>query len=214
MVRYLLLGLLRGGEALHGYALVRAYRHQSGVSLNAGNVYRELRRLAAENLVRPLASCGEADPRRLAYTITNAGSAAFDAWFADPSADCDLSTGERLSARAVFLANVDVRLARRLLDRCSNQPWQRTKQLESEREAALATYASGNDRSLPLRAVLAARRLRHVTADLDSVEELRKVYEAWLAETGRASQEPPLVPAHTGRRSAPRQRRVLPAAQA
>ena len=43
MFRYLLLGLLRRGELLHGYALMKEYRERSGLMISGGNFCSRLR---------------------------------------------------------------------------------------------------------------------------------------------------------------------------
>ena len=69
MFRYLVLGLLRSGRALHGYALMKAHGERSGLRLSTGSFYRELGRLMAEGLVRSTATPEGEDPRRTPYSI-------------------------------------------------------------------------------------------------------------------------------------------------
>ena len=80
MFRYLVLGLLRNGDACHGYAVIKDYRKRTGQEASSGNFYRELQRLVGEGLVRTATNPPGADPRRAPYQITEAGSAVFDTW--------------------------------------------------------------------------------------------------------------------------------------
>ena len=72
-----LLLALAGGE-LHGYGLVQAIRERSDdvIRLEAGNLYRVIRRLLDDGLVAEAAVRGSDDPgeeRRRYYRITNLG---------------------------------------------------------------------------------------------------------------------------------------------
>ena len=70
MFRYLILGLLRIRDRMHGYALVKEYRERSGMEVSTGNFYRELQRLVVDGLIRSAANPPEADARRTPYEIT------------------------------------------------------------------------------------------------------------------------------------------------
>ena len=105
MFRYMVLGLLRNGEKLHGYALMKEYRTRSGLQMSTGNFYRELQRLGAEGLVREVINPEGADPRRAPYEITEAGAAAFDAWLTGPNATALGQYDDELSTRALFVSS-------------------------------------------------------------------------------------------------------------
>ena len=86
MFRYLILGLLRNGARLHGYALVKEYRERSGIEVSTGNFYRELQRLIVDGLIRSASNPPDADARRTPYEITELGISVFDDWFTAPDA--------------------------------------------------------------------------------------------------------------------------------
>ena len=137
MFRYLVLGLLRRGEPLHGYALMKEYRERAGVQISTGSFYRELARLVTEGLVRTASNPPGSDPRRAPYEVTDLGASAFDAWFSEPLGSDAGPHEDGLSARAVFLAEAGPAAARPALERWYDELWQRGKALEREREIAL-----------------------------------------------------------------------------
>jgi DNA-binding PadR family transcriptional regulator len=201
MFRYLVLGLLRGGAPQHGYALMKAYRERSGIFISNGNFYRELRCLVAEGLVRTAARTEGADARRSPYAISEDGADMFDMWLAAPGG-ADLGHyDDELSSRALFLAEADPSVARRMLDHWRDELWLRSKMLEREREAAMLRRRDGSFNALSM---LLARRLKHIAADLEFIEELRGAYEQWLAAT------PPQPAAPTCAAAAPRAVRRRP----
>jgi len=188
MVRYLVLGLLRGGARLHGYALVRADRDLRGFELNSGNVYRELQRLSAEGLVRPVANPDGADPRRTPYEITEAGVEAFDEWFEQLTLRLDAHDDDALSLWIVFISSVDPAVGRPLLGRWRDELWLHSKMLERERDAVLLQRREERPLPFPVRANLLARRLKHVGADLEFLDEFRRTYDTWLSRTQASSE--------------------------
>jgi len=209
MVRYLVLGLLREGKILHGYALVRAYNQLSGLQLSGGNVYRELQRLSAEGLVRAAAKSPDAGPRRTPYEITEAGAQYFDAWFIDLRDDGGTHHEDALSLRALFLGIVDTVLARRLLERWRDLLWSRSKALEREHETALLQRGDARPGPFPARDGLLTRRLKLVTAELESVDEFRRMFDTWMTKTRRPAEPLPTTasaakPKRRGGRTTPR----------
>ena len=177
MFRYLILGLLRNGEALHGYALMKEYWIRSGIRVSSGNFYRELQRLAAEGLVRSVANPADADPRRVPYEITEAGAAAFDAWFAQPTGAAAPYYEDDISARALFIPEAESPVVDAVLDRWQEELWYRGKSLERAREAALSRSESREEARLIPLALLLARRLKYVAADLEFIEQLRTAHQ-------------------------------------
>jgi hypothetical protein len=61
------------------------------------------------------------------------------------------------------------------------QLWSRAKTLESARASALASATSDTTNGLPVLALMLARRLRRVSAELSFLEDLCKSYEEWRA---------------------------------
>ena len=205
MFRDLVLGLLRRGEPLHGYALMKEYRERAGVQISTGSFYRELARLVTEGLVRTASNPPGCDPRRAPYEITDLGASAFDTWFSEPLGSDAGPHEDGLSARAVFLAEAGPGAARPALERWYDELWQRGKALEREREMVLRV-AAGGDGTFVVLALLLARRLKQVAADLEFLHELRSAYAKWTtAPLSRAAL--PVRPARRrelGAKSTPR----------
>jgi DNA-binding PadR family transcriptional regulator len=195
--RYVVLGLLRNGEKLHGYALMKVYRARSGTQISTGNFYRELQRLAAVGLVRPVTNPAGADPRRAPYEITEAGAAAYDAWLSGPNESPLGQYDDELSTRALFVASAEPAVTRKVLDRWQEELWMRGKMIERARETA-SRYGGVAQESFSPLTLLLARRLKHVAADLEFIEELRAAYEEGLA--------PPPAEVQSREHSAPSQR--------
>ena len=170
--RYLVLGLLRDGEPRHGYALMKEYQDYTGVRLSTGNFYRELQRLAREGLVSTADNPEGADPRRAPYRITETGTAAFQGWLTGPDGLVLDDYQDELAFRALFISEADPAVTNRVLDRWEQALWISGKILEREREAALAHSASGRHASRTL-ALLIGRRLKHLAADVEFLEEFR-----------------------------------------
>ena len=179
MFRYLVLGLLRSGESQHGYALMKRYRQRSGLQLSTGNFYRELQRLVGEGLVRTVSNPSGADPRRAPYVITETGTVAFDAWLAGPSGTGFARYEDELSARAMFVAEVDPPVARKLLGTWKEELWIRSKIIERAREAALTDQITIRNQDFNGLVLLLTRNLKHVAADIEFIEEFGEAYDAW-----------------------------------
>jgi DNA-binding PadR family transcriptional regulator len=170
--RYLVLGLLRDGESRHGYALMKEYQEHTGLRLSTGNFYRELQRLSVEGLVRTASNPEGADPRRAPYRITEAGAAAFEAWLTGPGGLVLDDYQDELAFRALFISEADAVVTSKVLDRWQQALWISGKILEREREAALAQSANGRHASRTL-ALLIGRRLKHLAADVEFLDEFR-----------------------------------------
>lgn len=199
MFRYLILGLLRSGTPYHGYALMKEYRERSGVQISTGNFYRELQRLVGEGLVQTAVNPADADPRRAPYEITEAGSVAFDAWLCTPIEVASAQSDDELSCRALFIADVEPAVARKVLDRWKEGVWLRGKLLERTREAALTRASADGRRPFAALTFLQSRRMKYIAADLEFLDEFRAAYEQWVAPA------PSVKPSRS--RSAPAARR-------
>ncbi len=183
MFRFLILGLLRNGSRLHGYALIKQYRERSGAETSTGNFYRELQRLVSDGLVRSAADPREADARRTPYKITHQGVTAFDAWFTAQNAATGSVSEDDISARALFIPDVDPAAVRTLLDRLKDNVWLWRSRLERDWQRMLARGVDARQRDtfavLPL---LYSRRLQYVAADLEFIEAMKSEYERSVAE--------------------------------
>jgi DNA-binding PadR family transcriptional regulator len=178
MLRYIILGLLRGGAACHGYALVKAYRERSGVSVSPGNFYRELQRLVGEALVRTATNPLRADPRRAPYTITEQGMARFDEWLTEATGRVNRQCDDDLSSRALFIGLTGDGTVRAALDAWQGELWFQEKILERARRAAVEVAGDDPECFSPL-PFLIARRMKCLAVDLEFIDELRAAYEDW-----------------------------------
>ena len=178
MFRYVVLGLLRSGARLHGYALMKRYRQRTGLPINTGSFYRELQRLMSERLIVSVVRGDDTDPRRAPYAITDEGITAFDAWFTAPMLQGSTTSGEdQLAARILFLTDAPAEVAVRVLTVWQDALWNRAKAIDRARESALEEPSTnGGFDVLPH---LLARRLRHVAADIELIDELRRAYDVW-----------------------------------
>lgn len=172
MFRFLILGFLRNRSPMHGYALFKRYRERSGADVSTGNFYRELQRLVTAGLVQSVANPVQADARRAPYAITECGKRVFDEWFTADVSPESFSEDE-ISARILFIADMDPADVVKFLDGMRHSLWVWSKRLERERQAALAQSGDGGSPDRPILPLLLARRIRHVTVDLDIIAELR-----------------------------------------
>lgn len=180
MFRYVVLGLLRRGVPYHGYALMKEYRERTGLKINTGNFYRELQRLVSEGLVETAQNPDGADQRRAPYKIMEEGAAAFDAWFSRPPVGFG-SYEDELTCRANFVVEVAPVVASGVLDRWREELWITGKMVERARERALARQDDDPSPDLDSLPVLLGRRLKHIAADLEFLDELRDAFDRWVA---------------------------------
>jgi len=173
MFRHLILGLLRQGETVHGYALMKAYAERSGIQIGASHFYRELQRLLLDGLVETAAREPNADARRAPYRITRLGVTAFDAWLCRPSTVITVAHEDEMSSRALLIGGARPAVAQHLLAAWQDDLWLRGKALERERDALLRRPQHSPRRFHPL-PLLLTRRLKHVVADLEFLDDLRK----------------------------------------
>lgn len=192
MFRYLILGMLRSGARQHGYALVKAYRERSGVDVSTGNFYRELQRLVLDGLIRSADNPPEADARRTPYEITPVGIAAFDEWLTAEDAGASGCAEDEIAARVLFAEEADPTTMLHVLDRLQENVWFHGKSLERARRQALAeATAAGATAVYHARALLQARRMKHVAADIEFLGEFRAAYQGYLQAGAGAPAEPP-----------------------
>ena len=166
-LRYDILGLLRGGDAQHGYALLKELKRRTGSDCHVGNFYRGVQKLVGAGFVRRLGNLDTGDIRRILYEITPSGSAAFDDWFWQlPPPRLESTSG--LALRAIFLPEVEPAAARRLLTRAQGDLYVLSKRLEQELGDVLARASGAPD----LRATLLRSHLRRVAAEIELLYEL------------------------------------------
>ncbi len=182
---------------------MKEYRQRSGMEMTTGNFYRELNRLVGEGLVTSAANPPGVDNRRTPYQITSAGLASFEAWLAGPTGMGEATSEDELSARTLFLPEINSVQAQQMLDRWQDELWSRGKLFERLREGMLRRTGTGKGR-LPAQALLLGRRLKHVAADLDFLDELRSAFSP-DAQGGSATR-PRLEPAFPSQSSRPNRR--------
>jgi DNA-binding PadR family transcriptional regulator len=173
MLRYLILELLRGGMAMHGYALVKAHEQRAGVAVPTGSVYRELRSLECAGLIRRVATPRGTDARRAPYVITDLGRADLGAWLAQPSDERAPRAADETAVRALCLFDGACAAPEAALEQMRVSLWMWGRRLERERLAA-AAHSAGAPAGSPaaLLPLLIERRLAHTAADLALVEKL------------------------------------------
>jgi DNA-binding PadR family transcriptional regulator len=173
MFSHVVLGFLRDGRARHGYELLIEYKARFGEALNAGNLYRELSRLAEKGMVQMGVNPPGVDTRRIPYQITERGRHAFDQWLAAPS-----SQDGDFPMWLVFIDGLPSDARERILDRRQERLWMQGKLLAREREDALERRAHARDPVSydPLPALL-DRRIKLVTAELEFLKHFRTEYE-------------------------------------
>lgn len=181
MFRYLILGLLRRHGVQHGYAIMKAYREQSGNQVSTGNFYRELQRLMVDGMVRAVDNPAGADPRRAPYEITELGATTFDAWLSEARATSVGDYQDELSTRTFFLFETAHSVCHAVLDSWREQLWIEGKVLERTRDLARSRV----DGPLSVRVLLLTRRLKHISADLEFLGEFRTAYDQLHARSGR-----------------------------
>ena len=172
MFRYVILGILRSGAALHGYALAKAYEQRTGAEVRIGNVYRELGRLEREGMVRRTAAPDAGDPRRAPYEITAAGLAELQGWLAQPALGAGGADEIAVRALCLFGGAADAPLT--ALEQLRVSLWMRGQRLERERRSATTQPAD----AAPILPFLLERRLAHVAADLELVAKLSALLAA------------------------------------
>lgn len=183
MFRYVVLGLLRRGDAQHGYGLMKLYRERSGLQLSGGSFYRELQRLMNDGLVELVVGMRQSDKRRAPYRITAEGETAFDEWLNNVMNRAPTGCDDRLGSRALFIGEHPAKLVRGKLEDWQKELWLESKLLERRREVALNRLPrTSADRPFDLLSLLIFRRWKHVAADIQFLEEFQDEYLAYHPE--------------------------------
>lgn len=172
MFRHLVLGLLRDGQPRHGYELTTEYGRRSAISVNTGNFYRELQKLAGEGCVATRENPPDADARRIPYQITEQGCREFDEWLTSP---CQHQAD--LSERLLFIDLVPPDARARILEWWEEELWMRSKALARAREEALR--ASDRHTRLDPLPLLLLRRMKLIAAELEFIKEFRNECDEW-----------------------------------
>lgn len=79
MIPFLLLSL-KGGFSLHGYKLIQQLAQFGFTSIDQGNVYRMLRQLEKDDLLKSEWDTTSGGPAKRIYSLTEAGEKYLDLW--------------------------------------------------------------------------------------------------------------------------------------
>src|SRR5438445_561015 len=138
MLRHIILGVLRQGGVKHGYAVMKEIRDRAGLRVSIGNVYRELKRLETEGLVRNVPNPPGVDPRRAPFESTPVGVSVFDGWIISAHANALPDYRDEFCLRAMFIEDSGREVARAVLDRWREELALHSRALERCQERALA----------------------------------------------------------------------------
>lgn len=176
MFRFIVLGLLRHGRTLHGYALMKAYKGRTGVQMSTGTFYRELQNLVSDGLVRVVERTTDDDARRTPYQITARGTELFDGWLVRPP-QLTLGSDDELTARTMFLHEAPTETAHHMIDAWKEELWLLSKKFERDRQNELHRCTTERE-PFSILVLLLARRLRHIAGDVAYLDELRDALDA------------------------------------
>jgi DNA-binding PadR family transcriptional regulator len=182
MVRYAILGLLRIGGPRHGYALLKEYRTISGCQLSVGNIYRELQCLLTDERIETASNPPGADVRRTPYQITPAGIAAFDDWLGSSRSGGLAEYHDAMTLRACLVVQMEGPLVPEVLDRWRDELTIRRAASDRERRGTARSMSNGTERRFDPVPLLTGRRLKHLTVDVEFIENLRSAYRDWCTE--------------------------------
>lgn len=197
MLRRQILGLLTRGRR-HGYALAKEHRVRTCLPSGSGNFYRDLKTLAGLGMVR--LPDEKTDPRKVTYEITPSGTSDFYEWMGDVPDAIGWPESE-LATRAPLLFLLPRETMSPLLDEWKTSLWSAIRRNEDTR--LLAKGTAGLDKSIA--ETLVQRRTKHLTLELEFVEELRAAFEAHPEDAAdpaeRSTEEAPVnLDARGGRR--------------
>lgn len=177
MLAYIILGLLRGGSAAHGYQLALAYQARAGVPIATSSFYRDLARLRADALVEITPTPPGTDGRRIPHRITERGRLAFDRWLRAP-----IPAADPFDVRAIFLDRVPAAHRPALCAQWRRELFTRTEQRQLEHECAVARRQYAGPGFDPLPAVL-ERDLHRARADVALLDRLSREFDTIDAPT-------------------------------
>jgi len=183
MLRRQMLGLLSQGRR-HGYALAKEHRQRTCLTGGSGNFYRELKHLCRAGMIRLVSAGTAADPRKVTYEITGAGAAEFRTWITDVP-DVSACPESELATRAPLFFLLPEETGESLLGDWKRSIWSAIRRVEDTREAA---GTGGQEKAI--RDLLVQRRIRHLTLELEFVDELKSALATGRPSTGGADSEP------------------------
>ena len=166
MLRRQILGLLSQGRQ-HGYALAKEHRQRTWLSGGSGNFYRELKHLCNVGMIKRVSMGTGDDPRKVTYEITTAGASDFLQWMADVPEVSSCPESE-LGTRAPLFFLLSSDSATSLLDEWKRCLWRAIRRLE---DTNLAPSSKGMEKAVC--DILVQRRVRHLSLELEFVDELK-----------------------------------------
>ena len=172
MFRHQILGLLRDGEARHGYALVKEYTRRTGLEANMGSAYRDLQKLADGGLIETASSSDGAEGRRRPYRITDLGRESFDSWFARVPV-VQFGGNAEFAARAIFFDDVARDRVVEVLNRWREEFGMLRARIDRVMRGSPSNEASGG--VLPARL---ERRRALANAEIEFVDDLLQSFHA------------------------------------
>jgi DNA-binding PadR family transcriptional regulator len=190
MLRHIILGALKQGGMKHGYAVMKEIRDRAGLRVSIGNVYRELKRLEAEGLVRSVTNPPGVDPRRVPFESTPVGVSVFDGWITSPPGNALPDYRDEFCLRAMFIEDSGREVARAVLDRWREELALHSRALERCQERALARR--GGESGFAILPFFLARQLKHIATDLTFIEELRSAHDSWVGPSPQSSSRRPV----------------------
>lgn len=133
-LRFGILGLL-ADQPLHGYQIKQQFQDLLGGTwdVNIGQVYQTLQRLERDGLVETAG--GRGDRGRQAYSVTEKGTTAFEAWLGDPEQQPQVLREEVYVKLALLGRHMDGRLEE-VLDAQRRVYLQRLRDLADQERAA------------------------------------------------------------------------------
>lgn len=180
MLRLQILGHM-GRGCRHGYAVAKEHRARTGLSSGFGSFYRELRILQDAGYIRRTSDGAGSDPRKVTYEITEAGEADLHDWL-EAVEDVSPCPESDVAMRAPFLDRLPLETALSILDEWKRSVWEAIRRIEDARPRAGARREPD-----PMRDLLIRRRARHLTLELEFLEELAETLREKSADAGTSA---------------------------